>query len=85
MIICIDNSSYALSYDKFCEMLFSNLVSTLLLSSFSQAFPSSRPKRADSVLPLSTKGRDIIDINGDVFHYVSTNWPGKYFDTVDVR
>lgn len=31
---------------------------------------------AASILPLSTKGRDIIDVNGDVFHFISTNWPG---------
>lgn len=57
-------------------MLISNFLSGLLLSSLASAVPSSRPKRAASILPLSTKGRDIIDANGDVFHFVSTNWPG---------
>lgn len=58
-------------------MLFSNFVSGLFLVSLVSAVPSSRPKRAAaSLLPLSTKGRDIIDANGDVFHFVSTNWPG---------
>lgn len=57
-------------------MLFSTLASGLLLSPLALAAPSSLSKRAASVLPLSTKGRDIIDANGDVFHFISTNWPG---------
>jgi len=58
-------------------MLLSNLVSGLLLPSLASAVPSSSgPKRAESILPLTTKGRDIIDANGDVFHFFSTNWPG---------
>lgn len=57
-------------------MLFSALTSGLLLTSLVAGAPSSIPKRAASVLPLSTKGRDIIDANGDVFHFISTNWPG---------
>jgi endoglucanase len=59
-------------------MLFTNFVNGLFIASLAQAIPSSKPKREASILPLSTKGRDIVDINGDVFHYVSTNWPGKY-------
>ncbi|KAF1845257.1 glycoside hydrolase family 5 protein [Cucurbitaria berberidis CBS 394.84] len=49
-----------------------------LLSSFAFAAPSSSSisKRTASGLPLSTKGRDIIDANGEVFHFMSTNWPG---------
>ncbi|KAH7093169.1 glycoside hydrolase superfamily [Paraphoma chrysanthemicola] len=57
-------------------MLFGTVVSTLALTALVSAIPSSRPKRAASILPLSTKGRDIIDVNGDVFHFMSTNWPG---------
>ncbi|KAF2130608.1 glycoside hydrolase family 5 protein [Dothidotthia symphoricarpi CBS 119687] len=57
-------------------MLFDCLVPGLLLSSLALAFPSPKPRQAASVLPLSTKGRDIVDANGDVFHYVSSNWPG---------
>ncbi|KAF2874278.1 glycoside hydrolase superfamily [Massariosphaeria phaeospora] len=48
-------------------MLITNLALGLLLSSFTDA---------SSVLPLVTKGRDILDSNGNVFHYESTNWPG---------
>jgi endoglucanase len=51
----------------------------LVLSSLVSAAPSLGAKRAASILPLSTKGRDIIDSKGDVFHYKSTNWPGKHF------
>ncbi|CBY00459.1 hypothetical protein LEMA_P015890.1 [Plenodomus lingam JN3] len=57
-------------------MLFSTLVSGLFLSSFVAAAPPPKSKRAASVLPLSTKGRDIIDAHGHVFHFKSTNWPG---------
>jgi endoglucanase len=57
-------------------MLFTKFIPALLLGTVVQAIPSSRP-RAASILPLSTKGRDIIDTNGDIFHYVSTNWPGE--------
>ncbi|KAF2853090.1 glycoside hydrolase family 5 protein [Plenodomus tracheiphilus IPT5] len=57
-------------------MLFSTLLCGLFASSFVVAAPSPKPKRAASLLPLSTKGRDIIDANGDVFHFKSTNWPG---------
>jgi endoglucanase len=57
-------------------MLFKGIVSGLLLTSFASAAPSSKLKRAESILPLSTKGRDILDANGDVFHFMSTNWPG---------
>lgn len=54
-------------------MFFSNLISALLLSTCSLALPE--VKRATK-LPLSTRGRDIVDANGDVFHFASTNWPG---------
>ncbi|CAN9176405.1 unnamed protein product [Alternaria alternata] len=57
-------------------MRFANATSGLLLVSLAAAAPSSALKRAASTLPLSTKGRDIIDSNGDVFHFMSTNWPG---------
>jgi endoglucanase len=57
-------------------MLLKRLVTGLLLTSFISAAPPSNTKRAASVLPLSTKGRDIIDANGNVFHFMSTNWPG---------
>jgi endoglucanase len=54
-------------------MLFINCVPALLLSTLVSALPEI--KRA-ATLPLSTKGRDIVDANGDVFHFISTNWPG---------
>ncbi|KAH8725048.1 glycoside hydrolase superfamily [Phaeosphaeriaceae sp. PMI808] len=57
-------------------MLFSNFVSGLLVSSVALAIPSSISKRATPKLPFSTKGRDIIDTDGAVFRYASTNWPG---------
>jgi hypothetical protein len=55
------------------NMFFRNLAPALLLSSVVTALPE--VKRA-ATLPLSTKGRDIIDANGDVFYFASTNWPG---------
>lgn len=60
------------------KMLLTKFVSGLLLSSYALAAPSSSSisRRAASALPFSTKGRDIIDSNGDVFHFISTNWPG---------
>jgi hypothetical protein len=59
-------------------MLFNLFAPALLLGGNALAIPTSQAKRQNSVslLPLSTKGKDIIDTNGDVFHYVSTNWPG---------
>lgn len=34
-------------------------------------------RRLDRIpLPLSTSGRDIVDKDGKVFHYLATNWPG---------
>ncbi|KAF2706230.1 glycoside hydrolase family 5 protein [Pleomassaria siparia CBS 279.74] len=48
-------------------MLFRYLASGLILGSVAAALPS---------LPLSTKGRDILDSDGKLFHHVSTNWPG---------
>lgn len=56
-------------------MLF-RIFSGLVLTSLVAAAPSAKLKRAASILPLSTEGRDIVDANGDVFHYMSTNWPG---------
>ncbi|KAF2112788.1 glycoside hydrolase superfamily [Lophiotrema nucula] len=47
-----------------------------LLSVCTFALPSSNVNRRDSLLPLSTSGRDIVDSNGDIFHYAATNWPG---------
>ncbi|CAN9187098.1 unnamed protein product [Alternaria alternata] len=57
-------------------MRFADATAGLLLVSLAAAAPSSALKRVASTLPLSTKGRDIIDANGDVFHFMSTNWPG---------
>lgn len=57
-------------------MLLNYLASGLLLSSFASAVPYSKARQAASVLPLSTKGRDIIDANGNIFHFASSNWPG---------
>jgi hypothetical protein len=59
------------------KMLIRKLNLGLLLSCVADAFPYSTSKRAVSILPLSTKGRDILDANGNVFHYTSTNWPGR--------
>lgn len=55
-------------------MLFAHL---LLLVAAASALPSS-PKVVNraSTLPFVTEGRDIIDGNGDIFYYKSTNWPG---------
>jgi endoglucanase len=63
-------------------MLLNRLVSGLLLGSLVEAVPSSLINRAAPVLPLSTKGRDVIDAKGDVFRYASTNWPGKSLKTI---
>lgn len=52
------------------------LVQVLLLSSVANTAPHAKEKRA-SLLPLTTKGRDILDAAGNIFHYKSTNWPGK--------
>jgi hypothetical protein len=56
-------------------MLFKVFTSVLLLGGISTALPSGKVKAVDSVLPLSTKGRDILDKNGEKFHYLATNWP----------
>lgn len=56
-------------------MLVGGLISTLLLAVGVSAVPTIKP-RGNALLPLSTKGRDIVDANGDIFHFVSTNWPG---------
>lgn len=40
------------------------------------ALPSPQLKNGTTLLPLSTKGRDILDRNGDIFYFKSTNWPG---------
>lgn len=57
-------------------MLFSQFVSGFFL--FSSTCVASIPpvRRAPLNLPLSTKGRDVIDADGDVFFYKATNWPG---------
>lgn len=57
-------------------MLCHSLASWLLLGSIVTGIPTDHIRRQDSVLPLSVKGRDILDSNGNVFHYVATNWPG---------
>lgn len=54
-------------------MLFSTLLPAFLLGAFSYALPE--PRRTTK-LPLSTKGRDIIDANGAIFRFAATNWPG---------
>lgn len=54
-------------------MLFFSFASAFLLGPLVFALPE--VKRAPT-LPLSTKGRDIVDAKGDVFHFASTNWPG---------
>jgi endoglucanase len=66
-------------------MWLGHLVSGLLLNPLVSAIPSAELKRAASILPLSTKGRDVIDVNGNVFNYKSTNWPGKYFEVRTAR
>jgi endoglucanase len=63
-------------------MLLNKLVSGLLLGSLVDAIPSSLINRAAPILPLSTKGRDVVDAKGDVFRYASTNWPGKSSETI---
>jgi endoglucanase len=57
-------------------MLFNKVVSWLFLASSTCLASVPQVRRASSILPLSTKGRDVIDANGDVFHYKATNWPG---------
>ena len=54
-------------------MIFSALFPALLLSALSSALPQTK---RTATLPLSTKGRDIVDANGEVFQFASTNWPG---------
>ncbi|KAF2270001.1 glycoside hydrolase [Lojkania enalia] len=51
-------------------------VAATLLGNLAIALPPPTARRDASLLPLSTKGRDIIDNNGDIFHFMSTNWPG---------
>jgi endoglucanase len=57
-------------------MMISNFVHGLLFFQLASVFPSSLARGAAVTLPLSTKGPDIIDASGDVFHFMSTNWPG---------
>jgi endoglucanase len=57
-------------------MLFSKVVFGFFLASSTCLASIPQVRRASSILPLSTKGRDVIDANGDVFHYKATNWPG---------
>lgn len=49
---------------------------TLLLSSTGFSLPSVPTIPNALNLPLSTRGKDIIDSNGNTFHYMGTNWPG---------
>lgn len=48
----------------------------LILSAVVAALPAALQQRETLKLPFTTKGRDIIDNNGDIFHYKGTNWPG---------
>lgn len=57
-------------------MLFKILASLLLLASVGAAVPAKAKPARNTLLPLSTKGRDILDNNGNIFHFASTNWPG---------
>ncbi|KAF2184030.1 glycoside hydrolase family 5 protein [Zopfia rhizophila CBS 207.26] len=57
-------------------MLFRHFASGLLLGHIAAAIPYLVERQDSSILPLSTKGRDILNRNGELFHYVSTNWPG---------
>jgi hypothetical protein len=59
------------------NMRVTQLIPGLLLGALASAIPSPGAKRAAATLPFSTKGRDVIDAKGDVFHYKSTNWPGQ--------
>ena len=54
-------------------MRFFNCIPVLWMSALTTAL--AEVKRATK-LPLSTKGHDIVDVNGDIFHFISTNWPG---------
>jgi endoglucanase len=62
-------------------MLICKVILGLLLGGVTEASPHSTSKRGAPTLPLSTKGRDILDANGNVFHYASTNWPGGFLVT----
>jgi hypothetical protein len=57
-------------------MIFNILSLCLLFGSIVEGIPSAVIQKAETLLPLSTKGRDILDRNGDIFHYVATSWPG---------
>jgi endoglucanase len=58
-------------------MLFQQVCSFLVLASIASASSSiPKAKNETSILPFVTKDRDIIDRNGTIFHYKSTNWPG---------
>lgn len=50
--------------------------SITLLCSIACAIPTASNERGALSLPFSTKGSDIIDSNGNIFHYKGTNWPG---------
>lgn len=54
-------------------MRFNKIASGLFMGTIICMAASSSPT---SLLPLLTKGRDIIDANGKIFHFKSTNWPG---------
>ncbi|CAI6332908.1 unnamed protein product [Periconia digitata] len=57
-------------------MSLKHLFEILLFSPFAHALASPPPNRRTPILPFSTKGRDILDSNGDIFHFKATNWPG---------
>jgi endoglucanase len=67
---------YVLLREPFCNMMISNFVRGLLFFHLASAVPSFLAREAAVTLPLSTKGRDIVDANGNVFVFMSTNWPG---------
>lgn len=56
-------------------MLFHSVFISAFAARLALALPSDVLRRdAAPSLPLSTKGRDIVDANGNVFHYMSSNW-----------
>lgn len=54
---------------KHCSSLFA-------IASLACARPSPQAENSATTLPFETKGRDILDKNGDIFLYKATNWPG---------
>ncbi|KAF1957223.1 glycoside hydrolase [Byssothecium circinans] len=57
-------------------MLLKHIFESVLFASIACALPSLQAKRDVPPLPFSTEGRDILDSDGNVFHYKATNWPG---------